>query len=120
MRPILLLSIAGIIAGVYGLANAQHLPNLPTKPQPQFESPSFCPPQGAPSKRADPELNRKKNRVDGSTKYYRVALNDIETLSYPIAIVKRKRTDWTAEQTISVAKYEGIPIVIEGYLALTP
>jgi len=43
----------------------------------------------------------------------------MQNLYYPEGIGKRKRSEWTSEQRIDVGRYEGIPVVIEGYLALT-
>lgn len=115
--------ITGIIAGLLTLVtNAQRVVVFPTRPQPKFESPSFCPPEGNESKGADSVLNMKKNRIDPAPENYRyrqIGLIATQVLYYPKGIEKRKRDEWTPEQRIDVAEWEGIPVYIYGYLALT-
>lgn len=114
--------ITGIIAGLLTLvANAQSIV-CPARPQPEFESPSFCPPEGDQSKGADPVLNKKKNRIDHARPdcpYHPVALPDMQNFDWPQGIEKRKRDEWTPQQRIDVGRWEGIPVWVEGYLALT-
>lgn len=91
------------------------LPDLPQKPSPQ-EMASFngCPPQGD---GGDPALNRLKNRVDDAGAYYPVLFDAVEKLPWPKGIERKDHDKWSAGDAAQVAKYEGIPISIEGYLA---
>ncbi|MGB8648373.1 MAG: hypothetical protein WCF84_24265 [Anaerolineae bacterium] len=89
------------------------LPNMAQKPQPkQLASFQGCPPEGDGS---DPALNQLKNRVDEGN-YIPVAFDAVAQLSWPQAIERKKRADWSSADTAAIAKYEGIPISIEGYL----
>src|SRR6266404_2396553 len=112
VKLIALLLITGIIAGLLTVeACAQSIVVYPTRPEPKFESSSFCPPGGNESKGADADLNKKKNRIDPAPEYYpyrSIGLIKMQTLEYPEEIGKRKRDEWTAEQRRIVAEYEGI------------
>ncbi len=91
------------------------LPDLPQKPAPQ-EVASFngCPPQGD---GGDAVLNRLKNRVDDASAYYPVLFDAVEKLPWPPGIERKDHDKWSAADAATVARYEGIPISIEGYLA---
>src|SRR5260370_15659663 len=99
------------------LAYGQHLPNLPTKPTPQFESPSFCPPDGKPHS-TDPELNKRKNRVDDNASFFPVDFSEIESLTFPAGVSGTIRSNWSAADRAAIEKNEGIPVAVEGFLAL--
>ena len=101
-----------------GLAKAQ-LPDLPNKPQPQFDIKSFCPPMGSLSKNSDPERNKMKNRVDGTSNYFPLAFDDLKTLPSPQGRLKKRRATWTIEQKEIVKRNEGIPVVVHAYLLLS-
>ena len=90
------------------------LPDLAQKPTPQEVS-SFngCPPQGD---SGDPVLNRLKNRVDDAGAYYPVLFNAVEKLAWPPGIERKDHAKWSASDAATVARYEGIPISVEGYL----
>lgn len=60
-------------------------------------------------------LNRLKNRVD-SAAWYAVPLNTLLTLPWPRAIGKQPRAQWSRADAAEVARYEGIPVQVEGYL----
>ena len=98
--------------------SAQHLPNLPDKPAMQFESHSFCPPEGSTGGHGDPELNRHKNRIDASANYFAVDFAEIASLAFPQGVAGTLRSDWSASDRKAVEKDEGIPIVVEGFLAI--
>lgn len=102
-------SKSGPVSGVPGA-----LPDMPQKPQPK-EIASFqgCPPEGDGS---DPELNRLKNRVDEGS-YVPVTFDAIAKLTWPKTIERRRRADWSSADAAAIHKYEGIPVVVEGYLA---
>src|SRR6266446_5773995 len=95
------------------LAYGQHLPNLPIKPTPQFESPSFCAPEGK-ANSPDPELNKRKNRVDDSSSFFPVDFSEIETLSFPAGVSGTVRSNWSSADRAAIEKDEGIPIKVEG------
>jgi hypothetical protein len=102
------------------LVDAQKLPRLQVKPPPKFESRSFCPAIGLTSSaHNDPELNKAKNRVDDSNRYFTVSFDEIKNLELPAGIGRRKRSSWTQEARDVVAQFEGIPIQLTGFLALT-
>jgi hypothetical protein len=92
------------------------LPEMSQKPQPQ-ELASFkgCPPEGD---GGDPALNRLKNRVDEGN-YVPVQFDAVANLPWPKGVERRDRDRWSPQDTAAVARYEGIPISIEGYLVDT-
>jgi hypothetical protein len=50
--------------------------------------------------------------------FFPVGFDEIKNLPYPDGIDKRKRSNWTTKQKKAVGRYEGIPIALEGFLAL--
>ena len=90
------------------------LPDLANKPQPLLRSFNGCPPEGD---GGDPELNRLKNRVDDG-QYISVPFAAVEQLEWPKTIERRRRADWSSGDTTEVSRYEGLPLSVEGYLAL--
>jgi hypothetical protein len=100
--------------------NAQRLPILRDKPTPKFERNSFCPPEGLESNdHNDAELNRAKNRVDEPDRYFPVDFKEIRDLKIPNGVRKTKRSKWPEQTREAIAKWEGIPVRVEGFLALT-
>jgi hypothetical protein len=89
------------------------LPELPNKPQPLLRSFKGCPPEGY---GGDPEINRLKNRIDDG-QYVAVPFDAVSQLEWPQTIERRRRADWSAGDTATVSRYEGIPVSVEGYLA---
>jgi hypothetical protein len=87
--------------------------NIPTKPQPREITFRGCPPGGD---GGDPELNRLKNRVDEGN-YTPVPFDSIARLPWPSGVENNRRTRWSASDRAAVARYEGIPVAVEGYLA---
>lgn len=71
------------------------------------------------SKRNDPILNKAKNRIDDADRYFAVDFDEVKNFAKPDGIGKRKRSTWSQEATDAVAKSEGIPIRLEGFLVLT-
>ncbi len=88
------------------------LPDMPQKPEPRVETFNGCPPEGD---GGDPALNRLKNRVDGGN-YVPVLFSAIMDLTWPKAIERRDRANWSAGDAAEIAQYEGIPVAVEGYL----
>jgi hypothetical protein len=85
---------------------------MPVKPAPQGSTFNGCPPEG---KGGDPILNTLKNRIDQGA-YVPVLFSAVEQLPWPKTIERRDRAVWSASDKAAVAKYEGIPIAVEGYL----
>ncbi|HEX5438124.1 MAG TPA: hypothetical protein VFW98_13240 [Gemmatimonadaceae bacterium] len=92
-------------AGVFSLVGA--------KPQPTEITFHGCPPSGD---GGDPALNRLKNRVD-SASYIPVPFDSLERLPWPRDVERRHHTAWSASESTAVARYEGTPVTVEGYLA---
>jgi hypothetical protein len=92
---------------------AAGLPLMPVKPQPAYAPFKGCPPEGD---GGDPALNRLKNRIDEGN-YVPVPFDAIAQLGWPQAVERRRRARWSASDAEAVARYEGIPVVVEGYLA---
>ena len=88
------------------------LPNMPVKPEPKEITFQGCPPEGD---GGDPQLNRLKNRVDEGD-CVPVSFDAALSLTWPKAVEQKDRADWSAKDTATIAKYEGIPVVVEGYL----
>jgi hypothetical protein len=89
------------------------MPEMAVKPQPVNAPFKGCPPEGD---GGDPALNRLKNRMDEGN-YVAVTFDAILQLPWPKTIERRRRARWSASDTEAVARYEGIPVVVEGYLA---
>ncbi len=92
---------------------AAGLPDMAVKPKPVSLPFHDCPPEGD---GGDPILNRLKNRSDEGS-YVPVAHEAILKLPWPKRIERRDRDNWSAADARQVARYEGIPISVEGYLA---
>ena len=89
------------------------LPEMAIKPPPVNAPFKGCPPEGD---GGDPALNRLKNRIDEGN-YVAVTFDAILQLPWPQSVERRRRARWSASDTEAVARYEGIPVVVEGYLA---
>lgn len=90
------------------------LPSMPSKPQAvQLSSFKGCPPEGD---GGDAVLNHNKNRVDEG-EYVPVQIDALLELAWPPAIERKDHSRWSAADTAAVARYEGIPLAVEGYLA---
>ena len=89
------------------------LPVLNTKQQPVVSPFQGCPPEGD---GGDPALNRLKNRTDESA-YFPVAFDAFIQLRWPKAIERKNRGGWSRADAAEVARYEGVPVAVEGYLA---
>ncbi|HEX7973110.1 MAG TPA: hypothetical protein VF498_01770 [Anaerolineales bacterium] len=89
------------------------LPDLKDKPQPKEITFQGCPPEGD---GGDPVLNKNKNRVDEAS-YYPVTFDAVFQLTWPKAVERKDHDKWSAADAAAIAKYEGIPVAVEGYLA---
>src|SRR5438128_178317 len=89
-------------------------PDMANKPKPKEVVYKGCPPEGD---GGDPELNRLKNRVDEADQYFPIAFDDVVQLPWPKAIERKDRDRWSPADAQAIARYEGIPISVEGYLA---
>ena len=78
-------------------------------------SPGFngCPAQGD---GGDPDMNTLKNRVD-SADWQPVPIDTVLALPWPESTQRRHRDRWSGAEMRDVARYEGAPVSIEGYLA---
>jgi hypothetical protein len=72
-----------------------------------------CPPEGS---GGDRSTNRLKNRSDSSV-YRPTDFASVLQLSWPRSVEGRPRGMWTREDAAVVARYEGTPVAVEGYLA---
>ncbi len=89
------------------------LPVQANRPQPPPNTFQGCPANGD---GGDPDLNLHKNRVD-SAPWYPVSISSILGLTWPRGIERQPRSAWSAADASTVARYEGIPVQIEGWLA---
>jgi len=89
------------------------LPDMPKKPTPLDVPFNGCPPEG---NGGDSEQNLLKNRSDEGD-YVPVNFDAIYSLTWPVAIQQKDRKNWSSADKAVIAKYEGIPVVVEGYLA---
>jgi len=93
-------------------SSAGGLPEMAEKPKLQGSTFQGCPPEGD---GGDPQLNVLKNRVDEGS-YVPVSFDSIVSLSWPREVEGRDRENWSAEDTATIAHYEGIPVMVDGYL----
>ncbi len=106
---------SGIMPGPPAAGDAPNgLPVMDTKPTPK-ELASFngCPPDGD---GGDPVLNRLKNRVDDGN-YVPVLFDAMMQLTWPKAIERRDHDNWSKSDAAEIARWEGIPVSVEGYLS---
>lgn len=106
-------SASGAVVPAAAPAMEHGLPVMPVKPQPKEITFDGCPPQGD---GRDAELNRLKNRVDDGA-WVSVPFDSVESLPWPSTVERRARRQWSTADRKAVAKWEGIPVQIEGYLA---
>lgn len=90
-----------------------NLPDMPTKPTPLDVPFNNCPPTGS---GGDQEQNLLKNRSDEGA-YVPVNFDAIAALKWPVAVQQKERKNWAPADKAAIAQYEGIPVMVEGYLA---
>jgi len=88
------------------------VPGIQVKQEPREITFRGCPPEGS---GGDEELNRLKNRVDEGS-YQAVKFDPLRNLSWPHAVERRKRSEWASDLKSEIARNEGDPIAVEGYL----
>lgn len=69
----------------------------------------------------DWRTNFRKNRADAPSSSHAViwdALADTSALPFARGGLSRNRKDWTAEEAADVARYEGIPITVTGFIVV--
>ncbi len=103
----------GRISRATNASVAGALPYLAQKPTPREITFDQCPPNGD---GPDQELDRLKNRVDEGS-YIPVSYAAIDTLPWPRSVDREQRSRWSRTDRAAVARYEGIPVSLEGYLA---
>ncbi len=82
------------------------------KPAPIAKTFHGCPPPGD---GGDPVLNTLKNRVD-ETAWQPSTVAAILSYTWPKAIEYQPRSRWSKSDAAAIARYEGAPVQVEGYL----
>jgi Lamin Tail Domain len=82
------------------------------KPKPVVDYFEGCPPSGD---GGDPVLNTLKNRID-EAEWQPTTVQALLDLKWPLDIEQEPRRNWSAEAKAEVARYEGSPVQVEGYL----
>ena len=118
LRNALVVVAAAIIAGACGFLprgtsrmGTESLEVSP-KPIPVAEPLGACGPEGS---QPDYALNRRKNRVD-EARWLETPWAVIARLLWPRAVGLRFRNQWTVGEREKVARYEGSPVRVVGYL----
>jgi hypothetical protein len=94
-------------------SGADIFPESISRPRPVDEPFKGCPPEGD---GGDPELNRLKNRLDEGS-YVLVPFDTVMRLTWPRQIERKHRDLWASSDSNEIARYEGTPLAIDGYLA---
>lgn len=89
------------------------LPEMAEKPRPKQITFQGCPPEGDGGIAA---LNLKKNRVDDYSAYTTIHFAALARLPGPKVAQLAEMALLSADERALVARYEGIPIALEGYL----
>lgn len=108
--------IASFVVSFLAISSAFGAGNLdPT----QFSTGNFhgCPPTGQGS---DPYLNSLKNRDKRPTTAQLYTVNSLYQATPALPSRKVARSKWNAEQRALAAKWESIPVMVEGYLIHAP
>ena len=82
------------------------------KPKPVSITFMGCPPSGS---GGDPVLNTLKNRIDEAP-WHSTTISDLLALPWPAAIEQKPRARWSKQDTAVIARHEGSPVQVEGYL----
>jgi hypothetical protein len=83
-------------------------------PSPVAQTFQGCPPQGD---GGDSALNVRKNRTDTGA-WQSDTVTNLVNLPYPQGVVKQPRASWSSDDAATVARNEGRPLQVEGYLLL--
>ncbi|MBV9774658.1 MAG: hypothetical protein JO040_11945 [Gemmatimonadetes bacterium] len=84
------------------------------KPTPELAAFRGCPPEGD---GGDPALNRLKNRIDEPARPVPLPVDTLLNLPWPRDVAREDRARWSAPARGEVGRYEGVPLVVEGYFA---
>lgn len=84
------------------------------KPAPRDSTFDGCDANGSPP---DGFLNERKNRIDDARRYLPVRWRVVARLPWPATVGYRFRNLWTRGEQRAVARFEGAPVRVEGYLA---
>ena len=84
-----------------------------SKPKPFSPPFAGCPGEGS---NPDKRLNRLKNRFDEAPAYLPLSFDLVAKLPWPAWIGWRPRDIWTRRERIEVGRFEGAPVLLEGYL----
>ncbi|HVO41458.1 MAG TPA: hypothetical protein VMT34_02490 [Aggregatilineales bacterium] len=95
-------------------ASANGLPSQSFKQTAKEITYHGCPPAGD---GGDSQLNLNKNRVDAGN-FQPTNFNAILTLPWPKETERTSHDQWSASAASQVAQAEGLPVLVEGYLAL--
>jgi len=85
------------------------------KPEPSDSDMDACRAVGAGIAHVDSATDLKKNRVDTTDAYHTVPIETV--LALPWEGLPTRRYRWSGDNIAAVARYEGVPITLEGYLA---
>ena len=85
------------------------------KPEPGELNTGACVAVGAGIAHLDSATDLRKNRVDTADAYHGVPFETI--LPLPWKGLPNRRYNWSPENRADVARYEGVPLSVEGYLA---
>lgn len=88
------------------------LPNIPQKQAPASFTLDGCPPEG---KGGDPQLNVLKNRTDRGA-YVQISFDTLTMLTWPKNIENLAMSEWPQASRDFIARYEGTPISVDGYI----
>ncbi|MDQ6694486.1 MAG: lamin tail domain-containing protein [Chloroflexota bacterium] len=89
------------------------IPILANKPAVPDNTYQGCPSSGD---GGDPQLNVRKDRTDTAS-WYPVSIASVLNLQWPKGIERTQRANWSSADAGEIAKYEGTPVQIEGWLA---
>lgn len=83
-------------------------------PAPIEETFLGCPPGG--DRGGDEALNLLKNRIDDATRARTVTFAELLALPSPAGTSKRHRAKWSPEDRESIARHEGRPVTLRGFV----
>lgn len=83
-----------------------------SKPKPVTDYFEGCPPSGD---GGDPVLNTLKNRIDEGV-WASTTISALLALEWPDGVENQPRSRWSVSEREAIARYEGAPVQVEGYL----
>jgi hypothetical protein len=69
----------------------------------------------APPARGESRLTR-RILIGAAVAYVAVTFGAVRKLTWPADVEKQRRSTWSAADSTEVARFEGVPVVVEGYL----